>query len=82
MRRTTLVQVLIFLVIAAGLGYLVVSVAKGWAGWVVFGGILVATYGVMIAYNNRKYPAQTTKRSVAREPGESYLPSSKQGRDV
>lgn len=81
MRAVTVVQVVIFLAIAAAGGYLVSTVVDGWAGWVVFGGIVAATYGVMVAYHHRQYPAQTSKRSIRREPGEAYLPSSKQGRD-
>ena len=67
MRRSILVQTLIFLVIAAGLGYLVVQVAKGWAGWVVFGVLILFAVGVAVAQWQRQYPAATKKRRVTRD---------------
>ncbi len=81
MRATTAIQAAILLAVVALGGYAVSTVVDGWASWVVLGGIIITTYGVMVAYHHRRYPAQTTKRSIRREPGEAYLPSSKQGRD-
>ena len=57
MRPSIVVQTVIFLLVAAGLGYLVVQVAKGWAGWVVFG-VLVAA---MVRPANADQP---TRRAV------------------
>jgi hypothetical protein len=66
------VQVAIFLAVVAGLTYVVIYVAEGWADWVVFGGILFASMGVIIAYHNRRYPAATTKRSFTRDPDSKW----------
>jgi hypothetical protein len=66
------VQVAIFLAVVAGLTYVVIYVAEGWADWVVFGGILFASMGVIIAYHHRRYPAATTKRSFTRDPDSKW----------
>jgi hypothetical protein len=68
MRWTFAVQAVILLAVIAGLAYVVAYVADGWADWVVFGGILLASYGVIVAYHHRRYPAATTKRSFTRDP--------------
>ena len=57
----------IFLVVAAVLGYAVVTVAKGWAGWVVFGVIVLAAIGGAIAVWNREYPQMSKKRKFTRD---------------
>ncbi len=62
------VQWAVFLAVVAGLTYVVIYVAEGWADWVVFGGMVFAAFGVIIAYHNRRYPAATTKRSFRRDP--------------
>lgn len=67
MRGTLVVQWLIILAVAAALGYLVVQVAKGWAGWIVFGVIVLAALGGAIAAWNREYPYRTTKRRFTRD---------------
>jgi len=58
-------QALLVLLLAVVLGIVVVQTANGWAGWVVFGGILLAVIGTMIAVNRRQYP--TRKRSFTRD---------------
>ncbi len=68
MSWTFVAQLAILLAVIAGLTYVVIYVAEGWADWVVFGGILFATMGVIVAYHNRRYPAPTTKRSFTRDP--------------
>ncbi len=68
MSTTLVVQVAVFLAVVAGLTYVVIYVSEGWADWVVFGGIVFATMGVIVAYHNRRYPAATTKRSFTRGP--------------
>ena len=67
MRLTLVVQWLIILAVAAVLGYAVVKVAKGWAGWVVFGVIVMAALGGAIAVWNREYPAMSKKRTFTRD---------------
>jgi intracellular septation protein A len=57
----------IFLVVAGVLGYLVVNAAKGWAGWVVFGVIVLAAIGGAIAVWNREYPQMSKKRTFTRD---------------
>jgi hypothetical protein len=49
------------------LGYAVVHVAKGWAGWVVFGVIVLAALGGAIAVWNREYPQMSKKRTFTRD---------------
>ena len=61
------IQWAIFLVVAAGLGYAVVKVAKGWAGWVVFAVIECAAIGGAIAVWNRQYPHVSKKRTFTRD---------------
>src|SRR3954447_15050737 len=67
MRLTTGIQAAVFLVFAAVLIYAVVKVANGWAGWVVFGVIVMTAVGGAIAVNNRRFPAATKKRSFTRD---------------
>ncbi len=67
MRASLVIQTLIVLVVAAALGYLVVQVAKGWAGWIVFGVIVLAAIGVAVAQWQRQYPAATKKRRFTRD---------------
>ena len=72
MRGTLVVQWLIILAVAAVLGYAVVSVAKGWAGWVVFGVIVMAALGGAIAVWNREYPAMSKKRTFTRDSDSNW----------
>ena len=67
MRPSIVVQTVIFLLVAAGLGYLVVQVATGWAGWVVFGVLVAFALGVAVAQWQRQYPAATKKRRFTRD---------------
>jgi O-antigen/teichoic acid export membrane protein len=68
---TTIIQFVIVVLVAAGLGYAVVQSADGWADWVVFGVIVCAALGAAIAVWNRQYPAQTKKRTFTRDSDES-----------
>jgi hypothetical protein len=72
MRLTLAIQWLIILVVAAVLGYAVVSVAKGWAGWVVFAVIVMAALGGAIAVWNREYPAISKKRTFTRDSDSNW----------
>jgi hypothetical protein len=67
MRVGILIQWAIFAAVAAVLGYAVVHVAKGWAGWVVFGVIVLAALGGAIAVWNRQYPQVSKKRTFTRD---------------
>ena len=67
MRGTTAVQLVIIVAVAAGLAYLVVNSADGWADWVVFGVVVCAALGGAIAVWNRQYPAPTKKRTFQRD---------------
>jgi membrane-bound ClpP family serine protease len=58
-------QALLVVVLTIVLAIVVIEVVNGWAGWVVFGGIIVAVIGTMIAVNRRQYPTQ--KRSFTRD---------------
>jgi hypothetical protein len=66
-RASFVVQAVILLVVAVGLGILVVNAAKGWAGWIVFGVIVMAAIGVAVAQWNRQYPAASKKRRFTRD---------------
>jgi uncharacterized membrane protein YedE/YeeE len=67
MRLSIGIQWAIFAVVAGVLGYAVVHVAKGWAGWVVFGVIVCAAIGGAIAVWNRQYPQVSKKRTFTRD---------------
>jgi hypothetical protein len=66
-RGTVVVQWLIILAVAAGLGYAVTRSANGWADWVVFGVIVCAAVGGAIAVWNRQYPQMSKKRRFTRD---------------
>jgi hypothetical protein len=66
-RGTVVVQWIIILAVAAGLGYAVTRSANGWADWVVFGVIVCAALGGAIAVWNRQYPAMSKKRTFTRD---------------
>lgn len=67
MRISIAVQVMIFLVALALGMYAVVKVVNGWAGWVVFGVIVMAVVGAAIAVNNPRFQPQGAKRSITRD---------------
>ena len=67
MQGKVIVQWLIILAVAVGLGYAVTRSADGWADWVVFGVIVCAALGGAIAVWNRQYPAATQKRTFTRD---------------
>ena len=67
MRGRALVQIAIFVVVAAALGYAVLESADGWADWVVFGVVVCAALGGAIAVWNRQYPVQSKKRTFTRD---------------
>jgi hypothetical protein len=67
MRASSAVQLAVFLVaLVAGI-YLVAQVADGWAGWVVFGVIVMAAVGAAIAVNNPRFQPQGKKRGITRD---------------
>lgn len=67
MRGAAIAQWLVFLLVLAGLAYLVVYVADGWADWVVFGAIVITAVGGILAYHHREYPYATKKRAFTRD---------------
>jgi hypothetical protein len=66
-RGTVVVQWLVILAVAAGLGYAVTKSADDWSDWVVFGVIVCAALGGAIAVWNRQYPAMSKKRRFTRD---------------
>jgi hypothetical protein len=64
---TAIVQTLVVLGVAIGLGYIVAGSADGWADWVVFGVVICAALGGAIAVWQRQYPAATKKRVFTRD---------------
>jgi threonine/homoserine efflux transporter RhtA len=66
-RARILVQILIFAVVAAALGYVLVDNVDGWADWIVFGVVVMAVLGGALAIWNRQYPAATQKRTFTRD---------------
>ena len=67
MQARAAVQFGIVAVVGAGLGYLVVKSADGWADWVVFGVVVCAALGGAIAVWNREYPHASKKRTFTRD---------------
>ena len=67
MSGRAVVQMVIVVAVAAGLGYLVMQSADGWADWVVFGVVICAVIGGIIAVWQREYPAQSKKRVFTRD---------------
>ena len=61
------IQIGIFAVVAAGLGYVLLESVDGWADWVVFGVVVMAALGGAIAVWNRQYPAVSQKRTFTRD---------------
>jgi len=66
-RGTVVVQWVIIIAVAVGLGYAVVHSADSWGDWVVFGVIVCAALGGAIAVWNRQYPAMSKKRVFTRD---------------
>jgi uncharacterized membrane protein YedE/YeeE len=66
-RGRLLVQILIFAVVAAVLGYALLESVDGWADWVVFGVVVMAALGGAIAVWQRQYPAVSKKRTFTRD---------------
>jgi hypothetical protein len=60
-------QAVFLLVLVAAALWVVANVAKGWAGWVVFGVIVLTVIGGARAVFFRKYP--TKKRTFVRHSG-------------
>ena len=67
MRGRTLAQILIFAVVAVGLGYVLLESVDGWADWIVFGVVVMAAVGASLAVWQRQYPAATQKRTFTRD---------------
>ena len=67
MSGTAVVQTLIIVAVAVGLGYAVTQSVDGWADWVVFGVFCLAALGGAIAVWQRQYPAATKKRVFTRD---------------
>ena len=61
------IQIGIFLVVAAALGYALLESVDGWADWIVFGVVVMAALGGALAVWNRQYPAATQKRTFTRD---------------
>ena len=61
------IQIGIFVVVAAVLGYVLLESVDGWADWVVFGVVVAAALGGALAVWNRQYPAATQKRTFTRD---------------
>ena len=66
------IQMAIFAVVAAGLGYLLLESVDGWADWVVFGVVVMAALGGAIAVWNREYPAMSKKRTFTRDSDSNW----------
>jgi hypothetical protein len=65
-----MMQVGALLVLVAALALAVTDVVDDWSDWVVFGGIVVATAGMMVAVHRRQYP--TAKRSITRDADSNW----------
>jgi hypothetical protein len=59
MQALAVIALVIVLVLA------ITDVVDDWSGWVILGGIIVATTGFAIAINNRQYPSK--KRGFTRD---------------
>ena len=55
MRRPTAVHILAFLLLVAGLAYLVISSADSWADWVVFGVLALTALGAALAVHDQRW---------------------------
>ena len=72
MRTKTVVQIVLFLAVVAGLVYVVVEVSSGWADWIVLGVIVCAVLGASMAAWNRQYPYATKKRRFTRDSSSEW----------
>ena len=54
-RRQTAVQSLAFLLLVAGLAYLVISSADSWADWVVFAVLVLTALGAALAVHEQRW---------------------------
>ena len=54
-RRRTAVQILAFLLLVAGLAYLVTSSADSWADWVVFSVLVLTALGAALAVHESRW---------------------------
>jgi hypothetical protein len=54
-RRQTAVQFLAFLLLVAGLAYLVISSADSWADWVVFVVLVLTALGAALAVHEQRW---------------------------
>ena len=71
---TRAAQVIFMLGVLAGGAYLVISNADSWGDWVVFGVIVVTTYGFALAvspklYNRRKRTISRESPDLSKRPG-------------
>jgi peptidoglycan/LPS O-acetylase OafA/YrhL len=66
LRWTRLMLLVVLVALASLLAWAAVSGVDDWTDWVVFGGILFAVAGFMVAINRRQYP--TRKRAFTRDP--------------
>ncbi len=66
------IQIGIFAVVAAVLGYALLESVDGWADWVVFGVVVMAALGGALAVWQRQYPAATQKRTFTRDSDSSW----------
>jgi hypothetical protein len=64
-RRQTAVQILAFLLLVAGLAYLVISSADSWADWVVFGVLVLTALGAALAVHESRWGV-SRGRSISR----------------
>lgn len=61
--------------VIVGLGYLVVSNADSWADWVVFGVLVLTTFGFAVAVAPRIYARR--ERRISRDSDEEHKPFGK-----
>jgi peptidoglycan/LPS O-acetylase OafA/YrhL len=65
LRWTRLTLLVVLVALACVLAWAAVAGVDDWTDWVVFGGILFAVAGFMVAINRRQYP--TRKRAFTRD---------------
>ena len=69
MRRQTAVQILAFLLLVAGLAYLVISSADSWADWVVFGVLVLTALGAALAVHEQRWGVSRGRPSAGPPSG-------------
>ena len=72
---TRLAQGIFMTGVIIGLAYLVISSADGWADWVVFGVIVMTTFGFAVAVAPRIYARR--ERRIARDSEQEHKPFGK-----